>query len=108
MSSSCLLTLARRDFSSSTESCSDWICPESCSTRPLLSVTGACDLLLQLVDRSVHLVDAVGALLDKVAHGTHVHVDGLLHARDLVLQRLDLGLQLDDLFADRRMPDLPW
>ena len=68
--------------------------------RPLLSVIWPCILVLQLVDRGVHLVDAVGALLDQVPHGAHVHVDGLLHAGDLVLQRLDLGLQLNDLFVD--------
>ena len=59
----------------------------------------ALHLVLQVVDRGVHLVDAVGALLDEVLHHAHVHVDGLLKARHLVLQRLHLGLQLHNLFV---------
>ena len=64
----------------------------------------ALHLLLQVVNCRVHLVDAVGALLDEVFHRAHVHVDGLLHAGHLVLQRLNLGLQLDHVFvrASRR------
>jgi hypothetical protein len=56
-------------------------------------------LVLQVVDRSIHLVDAVGALLDEVFHHPHVHVDGLLQARHLVLQRLNLRLQLHHFFV---------
>ena len=59
-------------------------------------------LVLQVGDRRIHFVDAVGALLDKVLHHSHVHVVGLLHARNLVLQGLNLGLQLDHLLAHRK------
>ena len=67
----------------------------------LAAVVGgqALHLVLQIVDRRVHLVDTVGALLDEVLHHPHVHVDGLLQAGDLILQGLHLGLQLDHILV---------
>ena len=55
---------------------------------------------LQAVDARSDFVDVVGALFDQVLHHPHALIEGLLHASHLVLKGLDLGLQLNDFFAD--------
>ena len=61
-----LSSLAMRDFSSSTESLSDCICPEAVSSLPPRASFCGVQLLLQRVHRRAHLRGLVGRLLRKV------------------------------------------
>ena len=55
---------------------------------------------LQIANGRAHLVGRVGILFEQIAHDTHALVERLLHLRHLLLQRLNLRLQFDQVFID--------